>query len=60
MVTLANCFKTSHDIMQVSAAPTIFSVPMGSVFPPRHDAMGLGDALMEVMRGTVVSYPFSL
>ena len=29
---------------------------MGSVFPPPYDAMGLGNALMEVMRGTAVSF----
>ena len=32
---------------------------MASVSPPLHDAMGLVDALMEVMRGTAVSFLLS-
>ena len=42
--------------MQVSVAPHSFNVAMGSVSPPPVDALGLGLALMEVMRGTAVSF----
>ena len=43
-------------LMQVSVVPLSFSVTMACVSPPPFDVMGgLGDALMEVMRGTAVS-----
>ena len=42
--------------MQVSVAPHSFDVAMGSVSPPLFDALEFGHALMEVMRGTAVSF----
>ena len=42
--------------MQVSVAPHSFNVAMGSVSPPPVDALGLGLVLMEVMKGTAVSF----
>ena len=43
-------------LTQVSVVPLSFSVTMACVSPPPFDVMGgLGDALMEVMRGTAVS-----
>ena len=48
--------KLSENILiQVSAVSASFGVTMAGVFPPPQDAMGLGHALMEVMRGTAVS-----
>ena len=43
-------------LLQVSVAPHSFNVAMGSVSPPLLDALDLGLALMEVMRGTAVSF----
>ena len=42
--------------MQVSVAPHSFDVAMGGVSPPLLGALELGLVLMEVMRGTAVSF----
>ena len=42
--------------MQVSVVSPSFNVAVASVSPPPYDALELGLALMEVMRGTAVSF----